>query len=101
MTTSNPDVVLDELYNAEFPRHERTSCSDEDPSNASPDGFGCKRCNAIIHLRAERLQAECEKLRNLAAECAEYLNYSPYTRISHSSVLHRKLIAAAMQGDKA
>lgn len=76
-------------------------CLDEYTDQLRDNPAGLKLEPVTLFREYEALQAECEKLRNLAAECAEYLNYSPYTRISHSSVLHRKLIAAAMQGDKA
>lgn len=36
-----------------YPEHDRTSCSDHDPSNATPDGStGCARCTALIMDRA-------------------------------------------------
>lgn len=47
-----------------------------------------------------KAMAECEKLRKLATECADYLDTNDMTSISHGSILHRKLLDAARQGDK-
>ncbi|CAD5376770.1 hypothetical protein OF001_U170067 [Pseudomonas sp. OF001] len=47
--------------------------------------------------RADILRAEVERLRALLAECANYLNTNELTSISHGSILHRKMIDAAME----
>lgn len=43
------------------------------------------------------LRAEIERLRALLAECAGYLNTNELTSIGHGSILHRKMIDAAME----
>jgi len=48
----------------------------------------------------ETLQAECEKLRKLATECADYLDTNDMTSICHGSVLHRRLLDAALSQPK-
>lgn len=40
-----------------YPEHDRTSCSDENPSNATVDGSGCHRCNALAFDRLAELEA--------------------------------------------
>jgi hypothetical protein len=47
--------------------------------------------------RADILRAEIERLRALLAECAGYLNTNELTSIGHGSILHRKMIDAAME----
>jgi hypothetical protein len=42
----------------EFPEHSRTSCSDQDPCNADPQGHGCWRCNALLFDRHDKLLAD-------------------------------------------
>ena len=44
------------------------------------------------------LQAECDRLRKLVTECADYLDTNDMTSIGHGSVLHRKLLDDAMKG---
>lgn len=58
--------------------------------------------SAIVSLRKERdsLRTEVDRLRKLFAECAEYLNINKYTSIGHSSILHRKMIDAAMEASQ-
>ena len=56
--------------------------------------------NRDLYSIVFELKAEREKLRKLAAECADYLDTNDMTSISHGSILHRKLLDAAMQGDK-
>lgn len=47
-------------------------------------------------LERDQLRAEVEALRELAAECADYLDYNSMTNIASGSILHRKLRDAAM-----
>lgn len=44
----------------------------------------------------DQLRAEVEALRGLVGECAEYLNTDRETTIGNGSILHRKMIDAAM-----
>lgn len=46
-----------------------------------------------------QLRVECKKLRKLVSECSDYLSHNEHTCISHGSVLHSKLIDAAMEKD--
>lgn len=48
-------MKLCDFYEAEYPKHDRTSCSDENPVNAEVSGAGCRRCNAIFFERADAM----------------------------------------------
>lgn len=48
----------------------------------------------------DALRAEVERMRALLAECADYLNTNELTSIGHGSILHQKMIDAAMEAHK-
>lgn len=48
----------------------------------------------------DTLRAEVERMRALLAECADYLNTNELTSIGHGSILHQKMIDAAMEAHK-
>ena len=48
-------MKLCDFYETEYPEHDRTSCSDENPVNAEASGDGCRRCNAIFFERADAM----------------------------------------------
>lgn len=50
-----------------YPEHDRSSCSDEDPCNADIEGHGCRRCNAFAFQKAEDNANEVKALHTLAA----------------------------------
>lgn len=50
----------------------------------------------IAQTERDQLHAEVEALRELAAECADYLDYNSMTNIASGSILHRKLRDAAI-----
>jgi hypothetical protein len=41
-----------------YPKHSRTSCSDDNPCNADVDGSGCHRCNALMFDHYAQLVTE-------------------------------------------
>lgn len=55
------------------------------------------RENSPLLIRLDSAEAERDALRGLLAECAEYLNTNNLTSIGHGSILHRKMIDAAME----
>lgn len=64
-----------------------------------PDEDKAKWFGLHVEQDCERLtfRSDALALRELVAECAEYLNTNELTRISHGSILHRKMIDAAME----
>lgn len=83
---ADAERVIDHLRaEVEMLRRDRRACLEE---------FKALRRSAD---EAEReLRAEVESLRSLLAECADYLNTNELTSIGHGSILHRKMIDAAM-----
>lgn len=51
-------------YADDYPKHSRTSCSDEDPCNFDVEGTGCLRCNALLFDRhtVALLELQTQKL---------------------------------------
>jgi hypothetical protein len=44
-------------YHSEhYQTHDRTSCSDNFPCNAEPNGHGCHRCNALLFDEHDKYQ---------------------------------------------
>lgn len=58
------------------------------------------RENSPLLIRLDSAEAERDVLRGLLAECAEYLNTNSLTSIGHGSILHRKMIDAAMEATR-
>ena len=58
MTYEGETMTYEEV-DSNYPKHGRTSCSDEHRDNRDPDGSGCVRCNALefADLDNYRLQA--------------------------------------------
>lgn len=91
-------VVLDKFYDAEYPEHSRTSCSDEHPVNADVTGHGCLRCNAIFFTQASNafqalrdLEAEIERLRDISDGNAELYQHEALRAEKADSLLRETL----------
>lgn len=81
MTQFYTDEYIDENY----PDHCRTSCSDAKPdTNASVDGQGCLRCNALVFQREEWQQAVVAAAKNLVAQKGRHNTEIAYKRLAAS-----------------
>ena len=67
-----------------------------------PDEDKAKWFGLHVEQDFERLKfrSDALALRELVAECAEYLNFNELTSIGHGSILHRKMIDAAMEAPR-
>lgn len=52
----------DEYINTTYPNHQRESCTDYDRLNASVDGSGCHRCNALEFQSFEKFRGDIKFL---------------------------------------
>ncbi len=56
-------MAADLTYAQHHPEHNRTSCSDEEPSNAEPTGsHGCARCTALLLDQRDRYRAALARI---------------------------------------
>lgn len=78
-----------------YPKHDRTSCSDDHPVNATADGStGCARCTSI------RLGQRDELLKDML-EIANMLDCHPDVQRGNSTVhwVYHKARSWAMKGE--
>lgn len=70
-------------YAYHHPEHDRTSCSDVNPSNAEPAGsHGCARCTALKLDRVTRMSELISDLRILLAQINEDNDGDHYKNLS-------------------
>ena len=71
----------DDYINESYPDHCRTSCCDAHPINASVDGHGCRRCNALMFQREEWQATVVAAAKNLRAQKGRHNTEIAYNRL--------------------